>query len=350
MQRCGAADKIVKPFDSNKFIAICKRLVDTAPIGELNFPETKKEEFIVPQEEEDQWKVTHTIEQNITPEDPKPAFNVRNHLNPLDQEVSEWGMSIPGVIKDESPHEIAIGIPPVIAEIKSLDDHKNKIEAKLQTPPKEDIKFPKNDDLDYPTIEELSEINAPAIEAKPAPKSKLISIESFNQAPEMEFEIEHTINSMEETDVSSIEAQIRDEVEEDLWKVDEFEDLKKEVAAKFEEVKNTYQPSSKDFDETLFKPLDENEEIQWKTSDTISFETEERPAPKSVQQTSQNVNMQELRSEMEAMIKKHVKEYMDEMFQQKVEKISWEVIPDLAENLIRQEMTKISNKILNESN
>jgi hypothetical protein len=51
---------------------------------------------------------------------------------------------------------------------------------------------------------------------------------------------------------------------------------------------------------------------------------------------------------MDDMIKKHVKEYMDQMFQAKVEKISWEVIPDLAENLIKKEISKISNKILNE--
>lgn len=355
MERCGASDKIVKPFDSNKFIAICKRLVDTAPLEELTFPETKKEEFIVPQEE-DQWKVSHTIEQQITPEPTKASFDVRNHLNPLDQEVSDWGMSIPGVINDESSHEKSIDLPPVIGEVKSLNEHKNKLEVKAAAPTvsKDDIKFPENDDLDYPTIEELSASNGPVVEAKPAAKpttkSKLISIESFNQEPEIEFEIEHSINSMEETDVSSIEAQIRDEVEEDLWKVDEFEDLKKEVAAKIEEVKSNFPASTKDFDESLFKPLDADEEIQWNTSDTISFEGHDEPLTKTAAPALQNVNMQELRSEMEEMIKKHVKAYMDEMFQQKVEKISWEVIPDLAENLIRQEMAKISNKILNESN
>ena len=51
---------------------------------------------------------------------------------------------------------------------------------------------------------------------------------------------------------------------------------------------------------------------------------------------------------MEAMVKKYVQEYMDQMFQKNVEKVSWEIIPDLAENLIRQELGKISHKILNE--
>ena len=349
MERCGASDKIVKPFDSNKFIAMCKRLVDTAPLEKMTFPEYKTQEAVSPLEnDEDQWKVTHTIEQKIQPEEPKATFDVRNHLNPLDQEVSDWGMSIPGIINDTSSHAKKIDLPPVINEVKSLQDHKNKLEVKASPLPvaKPDIKFPENDDLDYPTIEELNDAKAPVQEAKPPTKSKLISIESFNPEPEIEFQIEHSINSMEETDVSSIEAQIRDEIEEDLWKVDEFEELKKEVAAKIDEVKNNFQASStSDFDENMFKPIDEHE-ILWNTSDQVAIEIEEQPVMSRV---GPEVNLQDLRSEMEEMIKKHVKEYMDEMFKQKVEKISWEIIPDLAENLIRQEMSKISNKILNET-
>lgn len=348
MEKCGASDKIVKPFDSNKFISICKRLVDTAPLEELKFPEPKKEEFIVPMED-DHWKVSHTTEQIAPIEEPKTIFDVRNHLNPLDQQVSDWGMSIPSIINGESNDGPLMDLPPVIGEVKSLHEHKNKLEVKVNAPSviKDDIKFPQNDDLDYPTIEDLEVAKAPIVQERPASKSKLISIETFNMDSDSEFEIEHSINSMEETDVSSIEAQIRDEVEEDLWKVDEFEDLKKEVSAKIEEVKNNLQNSTQYFDESLFKPIDENEEIQWNSSpETVAFEI---PGPISAPITA-GANMQELRVEMEAMIKKHVQEYMDEMFKQKVEKIAWEVIPDLAENLIRQEMTKISNKILNDSN
>ena len=343
MQKSGASDKIVKPFDSNKFIALCKRLVDTATIVELSIPETKKEEFIVPQEE-DQWKMSHTIEEKILPEQPKPVFDIRNHLNPLDQEVTEWGMSIPAVIHDESSHEKKIDLPSIISAVKP----EVKDTATLPANSSSEIKFPENDDLDYPTIEEMAVDKNPMAEEKLDALSKLISIESFKQEPEIEFEIEHTIDATEEAaDVSSIEAQIRDEVEIDLWKVDEFEDLKKEVAAKIEAVNTNFNSVDQKFDESLFKPLDENEEIQRNaTSGPISFETYDEPQRPVVSQP----DMQVLRSEMEEMIKKHVKEYLDEMFKQKVEKISWEIIPDLAENLIRQEMSKISNKILKDSN
>ncbi len=343
MEKSGAADKIVKPFDSNKFISICKRLVDNSPVEEIKYPEAKKEKFVVPVLENDQWQVNHPAETPKVKEEPKANFNVKNHLNPLDHEVSDWGMSVPGVI-DGPSHDKVIDLPPVMNQVQSLSDHKNKLDA---VAPVGDAKFPDNNDLDYPTIEELNSQAKPVAEEKPKPKSKLISIESFNE-PE-EFQIEQGYSQDTESNVSSIEAQIRDEVEEDLWKVDEFEDLKKEVASKIEEVKNNFQPSVKDFDESLFKPLDENEDIKWTTSDNFSADDN---ADKSFNSgaSSHNFAPQVSQEEVEALVKKYVKEYMDEMFAQKVEKIAWEVIPDLAENLIRQEMTKISHKILNESN
>lgn len=348
MEKCGASDKIVKPFDSNKFISICKRLVDEEEIvEEINFPEAleEKDEFVVPGED-DQWKMNHTVEQTPVESKPMPSrpeiLDVKKHLNPLDQEVSEWGMSIPSVIDDKDSHEKTIDLPPVIGEVKSLEQHRSKVEAASL---KEEAKFPDSTDLDYPTVEELTSTPA-GTETQKTANSKLLSIESFNQ-PE-EFAIEHGIDSMNESDVSNIEAQIRDEVEDDLWKVDEFEDLKKEVSSKIEEMSHTFTPSTNDFDESLFKPLDEDESIQWSTD--IPETKEEKPSELIRPSASREEILETLRGEMDSLIKKHVKEYMDQMFEQKVEKVTWEVVPDLAENLIRQELSKISNKILNDSN
>lgn len=354
MEKCGAADKIVKPFDSNKFIAICKRLLDTQPIvEEINFPEPKQE-VTQATAVEDQWSVNHTVEQKITPT-PEKNFDVRQHLNPLDQEVSDWGMSVPGVINGAQEAELMPNLPPVIGEVKSLEAHRNKASEVKPASAKDEIKYPQNDDLDYPTIEELQA--NPVTEEKTEPSSKLLSIDSLNQVP-IEFEIEHQINSMDETDISSLEAQIRDEVEENLWQVDEFEDLKNEVSVKIEEVKNNFRPSEKDFDESLFKPLDDGESIQWVSPSTEDLEfpdLDQTPAQATstsapAASIAPSMNLEALRAEMDALVKKHVKEYMDQMFKQNVEKVTWEVVPDLAENLIRQELSKISNKILNDSN
>ncbi len=340
MEKSGASDKIVKPFDSNKFISICKRLIDSAPREEIKFPEMKLAPGLPPKDE-DQWEVSHTTDikpvTEIKPELSK-AFDVREHLNPLDQEVSEWGMSIPGIINNKSSTDKVIDLPPVIsgakesssAEIISLNPTKKNQEVASSAPANanDSIKYPDTDDLDYPTIEQLTDTNN---------SSNVISVESFTQNSGVEFEIEHSINSLPETDISSIEAQIRDEVEENLWQADEFEDLKKQVAAKFEEVKKDIENTNVEFNDSYFNPLDANEEIQWTSAQSTPSSTA----------SSEDI-LAQLRPEMELMIKKHVKEYMDNMFQDKIEKIAWEIIPDLAENIIRKEITRISSKVLNE--
>ncbi len=339
MEKCGASDKIVKPFDSNKFIAICKQLIETFADEEIPYPEDKVEETkdsFASDDEEDQWTVSHSTEQKFA----EPVRELDNSFpsiqNALDKEVSDWGMSVPGVINEESSHEIQVDLPPVIGEVKSLDEHRAATQA---VPNPYEAKFPENDDLDYPDMG--GPVKAEPVKEKPS--AQFISLEALNDTP-IELEGNYV---PEETDVKSIEDQIRDEVEENLWQADEFEDLKKEVSQKIEEVKSNYQPSINDFDESLFKPLDSNESIDWNESE--SFFTPEKPVtPVATQTSAVHIDMEELKAQMEEMVKKYVKEYMDQYFQKNTEKIAWEVIPDLAENLIRQELSKISNKIIND--
>ncbi|MCM2351650.1 MAG: response regulator [Bacteriovoracaceae bacterium] len=335
MEKCGASDKIVKPFDSNKFIAICKQLIETFADEDIPYPEPKaeaKESSVFGDNEEEQWTVSHSTEQKFKAPEKELDNSFPEIQNPLAKEVSDWGMSVPGVINDKISHDKQIDLPPVIGEVKSLDEHRA---AKTESPYA--TKFPASDDLDYPTIEEK-----PAAAPASAPATKLISIESFNEKP-MELEIEGSYVP-DESDVSSIEAQIRDEVEENLWQADEFEDLKKEVSQKIEEVKTNFHPSLNDFDESLFKPLDENESIDWHEPENVFNQQTVTHAPSTAPAPAMDMNA--IRNEMEQMVKKYVKEYMDEYFKQNTEKVAWEVIPDLAENLIRQELSKISNKIL----
>ncbi len=353
MEKCGASDKIVKPFDSNKFIAICKQLIETfADNEEIPYPEAKPESKpVLPSAPEDQWTVSHSTEQKFAEPEKELDNSFPNLIdNPLQKEMSDWGMSVPGVINETSTNTHT-GLPPVIGEVKSLQEHRAQKEAAPAPSPFEQ-KFPQSDDLDYPTMEELT--SSPK-ESTPAPKeekpaSKLISIESFNDKSfDMDLQLEGSYVP-DESDVSSIEAQIADEVSENLWQADEFEDLKKEVSAKIEEVKNNFQPSRNAFDESLFKPLDENDTINWNESADLFKDNHNEEFTTGPAQQVTAADMSEMKREMEAMVKKYVKEYLDEMFQKNTEKVAWEVIPDLAENLIRQELSKISNKILNEQN
>lgn len=331
MEKCGASDKIVKPFDSNKFIAICKQLIETFADEDVTYPESKAEQkFSIDENPEDQWTVSHTTEHKFAAEE-KPLDNSFPGIhNPLIKEMSDWGMNVPDVINESGLQNKAIDLPPIIGEVKSLHEHKaaRADTAKYQT------KFPETNDLDYPTMDEPSK---PKVKAP----SKLLSIDDFKEHSTKQDETQ----VVEESDVSLIQAQIKDEIEDNLWQADEFEDLKKEVSAKTEEAKNSFHPTRKDFDESLFKPLDDGESIDWPEAEEL-FSKDSFNSFDSKNVSS--INMSDVRGEIEQMVKKYVKEYMDELFQKNTEKVAWEVIPDLAENLIRQELSKISNKILNE--
>lgn len=322
MEKSGASDKIVKPFDSNKFISICKKLVDTFPEEEISFPSPKSDVGLDTTVDEDQWTMGHSAEQKL-PEFSIPEAPVSVHENPLLKEVSDWGMSVPGVINQSSIDNKMIDLPPVIGE-ELRTEQVPKISK--QEIGKDQPKYPDNDDLDYPTHDEVN----------------LSVNEVPSNHPGLELELESYPTDFGGGDVKNIEAQIRDEVEENLWKVDEFEDIKKEVANKIEDVKSNFKPSLSDFNESLFKPIDDSQSITWDDAGGESHKQIEAGAL-----LSDAHQMENLKREMEELVKRYVKEYMDQMFQKNAEKIAWEVIPDLAENLIRKELSKISNKILN---
>jgi CheY-like chemotaxis protein len=327
MQKSGASDKIVKPFDSNKFIAICKNLVDSLESSfineELPYPDEKEiEPSEIPSSFEDQWKVGHTTEripEKITPVTSKSSNHAQNVLL---QEVSDWGMSIPSVINDEADLNEMADLPPVIND--------SMINPEKHRPQRIETKYPAHEDLDYPTIEELSKTPSP-LNIDP-PNNEFVNLE-----------LEGNYTPVD--NARTIQEQIQDEVEKDLWIADEFEDLKKEVATKIENIKNNFQPSRRDFDESLFRPLDDNQSI------TMSDVTETvTPISELMLSNAKMINSEDMKRELEDLVKKHVKNYMDELFLKQTEKIAWEVIPDLAENLIRQELTKISHKIMNDQN
>ncbi|HXH74369.1 MAG TPA: response regulator [Bacteriovoracaceae bacterium] len=387
LEKCGASDKIVKPFDSNKFIAICKQLIKQSEESEqsavpadedLEMPGDDEEEYdseesqdepAVEAEPEDQWQMSNPAARSVEEvkvkiEEPKIAGPTVNKLDALTLEISDWGMSVPNIINNEEPQEIRFDLPPIIEKTAAkAETPAPKAEAlKVESPKLEkqdykpfEIKFPETNDLDYPTIEELQQKAAPVADAAPIleakteskPKPQLVSIDSFNDK-DLEFEIQG--NYVEDAaDVSSIEAQIRDEVEEDLWHADEFEELKREVSSKIEAMKTDFDPSGDTFDEAHFGRLDENDTKVDFQSEPKFAAAEEQPRTLSVA-PAPAVDLEALKIEMEAMVKKHVQEYMDQMFKSNVEKITWEVIPDLAENLIRQELSKIANKIINDQN
>lgn len=345
MEKCGASDKIVKPFDSNKFIAICRQLIETFDEGEIPYPETKKETAapsLLQAEPEDQWEMSHSTDPLMKMEIEPSIETEPVHVNALAKEMTDWGMSVPGVIGEVNTAS-SMELPPVISLPKSAPA---EVKPKEQNPFEQ--KFPDNNDLDYPSLESFSE-EAPAPEKPAARKPQLVPLENLKTEP---FELELEGNYVEDkTDINSLEAQIHDEVAENLWHADEFEDLKEKVSSRIEEMKSGFQPSRNDFDESLFKPIDDADSITWNDtgSDIFAKPTIGEATNPGLHIANTDDVISKLRPEMEELVKKYVKEYMDEMFRKNVEKVSWEVIPDLAENLIRQELGKIADKIIGQT-
>lgn len=387
LEKCGASDKIVKPFDSNKFIAICKQLsatlgdtatalsVSASTKSTVDEAETEEnggtlsglfpsdEDLAMPEVEdpEDQWKMKNSAMKVETVKEVAPVGVTGSKLDALSKEINDWGMSVPNVINDKSSHEIRFDLPPIIGEVKSLDEQRQKVEARALAPAveekKPEFKYPETSDLDYPTVEEIQGAPVSKGEEKPKEPAQLVSLDIMNERP-MDLQLEG--NYVEDVaNISIIEAQIKDEVEENLWCADEFEDLKREVSTKIEEIKEELEPTiTSTLDENIFRPIDDPQSIDWTESTVGSQEETPIYEPKFSASLEQRLktekssvathDMEALRTEMNAMVKRYVKEYMDEMFSKNVEKISWEVIPDLAENLIRQELGKIANKVIND--
>jgi CheY-like chemotaxis protein len=320
MQKCGASEKIIKPFDSNKFIAICKNLIDTFDNEVVPYPEIKNddEELFEINNEEDNWTLNQSTEILLDKSEKKLSVPTQPETNLLHKEISDWGMSIPGVINDETSSTELIDIPPVIIHQVSSSNKNNQPATK----------YPANEDLDYPNLEVLQN------------SSKILNLD--NQADDLlNLELEPIYATID--NVKSIEAQIHDEIADDLWNADEVEGIQEEFVDKSENSKNNFQPSLKDFDESILKPLDKK---QPNPSIEIS---EPNDSTTSVLLGTKKTDYDfQIKNNIEILVKKYVKEYLDELFQKQAEKVAWEVIPDLAENLIRQELNKISNKILND--
>src|SRR5690606_813563 len=117
-EKCGASEKIVKPFDSNKFIALCKQLIDSFDEEETETPAAKElPSFTAEVSAEDQWQVSHSSEQKFQ-EIPEEKEEPVPQANALEKEVSDWGMSVPGIIGDDKADNSNLDLPPVIGEVK----------------------------------------------------------------------------------------------------------------------------------------------------------------------------------------------------------------------------------------
>ena len=345
---CGCSYHIVKPFDGTKFINLCRAMAaefENNSSSELDqdadFSLEEHSEEEIPEEieiedstsDEDEWVVNQpAYEEAPIEEAPGEKFQ-----NLLEQGVEDWGMEVPSIIGKEETSS-SIEIPEVIAS----------------TELGEDSALPSSSDLEYP------EISAKSTESQ-EPKSKLIPLEELNIGDEINFASSDEVNVIEggtDTDeaVKNLENQIRDEIDEeqDLWAADIVEPADKEEPAKTQ----SFTTAADSFDSIELEDLPQVkphklsevvDHFQESTPSDFPADVMDEPAINSIdlEELSQNIRNElekELTEKLSPLVEKFVKDYC----RNQIEKVAWEVIPDLAENLIKKEIQKISDSLMDQ--
>jgi len=331
LKQSGVDFKIVKPFDGSKFITLCHAMRDSFGDDEDDsLPDVIKSEETQEEEEEEDW-VMDSPSSNFFDDEPEEIDSAKTekiNISTLQASVDDWSMDVPGIIGHDSDH---IEFPDVIGKVKSP-----KV---IETLKNEDgIVLPKDEDLEFPDMESKS-------------SPKLIPIDEFIVEEEIPDEIE---DSEDDFDLAS---EIEDEIDEsDLWTADEEidetdkldkikdfiplkeNDLPHVESHSLREVKPlTIEEESDSFDDVDFfgdAPSDFPADVM----DSKNIEPVKAAAPIFDESKIEEL----LKEKMTPMIESLVKEYC----QANIEKIAWEIIPDLAENLIKRELEKITESIL----
>lgn len=342
---CGCAHHIVKPFDGTKFINLCRSLAEDYESGgeesdassaKMPLSEDIAEKEIVEEDDEEddeeEWVVNQPVYEEADEEE-QVAASIPEPINQLESDIEEWGMEVPAVIGASEEEEVEI---PGVIEASGEE---------------EDASLPGSEDLEYPQ-----------------PKSKLVPLDELNPAEADSVEQEKFV-SAEGTDteegVRNLEEQIQDELEEehDLWAADIVEEIsEKESMSAAEKAFKAWRPDEADSVEVedlepvkphnLREVVEEDIEPAQVPSDfpeDVMLE-KAQPAPAVETQAASKEDLERIQEEIERELASQlgplVEKFVKEFCKDQIEKVAWEVIPDLAENIIKKEIKKISDSVM----
>jgi DNA-binding response OmpR family regulator len=345
----GADDKIVKPFESSKFIEKCDALISGKSTVE------KEEE--VEEEDDNSWVVNSPEPRSVVEVEEEPIEETKS-VDTLSSEIEDWGIEIPEVIGENTSLEAKKEVPPVIDDENLLTDNEkldlNKAIDEDDGPELEDEEL---DIADRPTESlDIEEIYAKEDEA-PAPTSQFISLDELAPEEDEEDEEEEIIDDETRDDLN---AELDDELSaEDFWAADEAAEQNLEEEDEEDEIE--FGGSVENLEHSDNEDNIEDEIFE----DTQDIDTS--GLSEEVHSTSLNVNIDELKASIINEIKDDLvgqittnvvdqikseffndtqfNEHIKQSYSEDMKKIAWEVIPDLAENLIRNEIKEISSKV-----
>jgi len=329
VKKIGFAGSIVKPFESGKFTELCTSVLDGSesvleriklpPVADdladdlsgWDHKSSAQSDDLPPVMEEDAGRIH--LEKNID------AALAKDELG---LEMEDWGLAVPPPIGDVSfeKSDLAsdLDLPGIISESDDAlaDDVHDELEATasfdLDKIQEEEVQsVPVGNDLEYPGV--------PA-----QPKSKLVSMAELapDDLEELEYEDDETdpainTSSVKETRTGiNLQAEILAEGDPDnFWAVDDGGDQT---------------ASSKNVDQGISAGS--------KALETVIAKTVEPQIETKVLAVAPEAVAADLFEKVKPLLDKLIADYC----KQKTEEVAWEVIPDLAENLIRQEIKSIS--------
>lgn len=298
----GIADKIVKPFESSKFIKRCKDLLENNLLESFSTSVTDSNESEIdmeaPQDElaslndwtMDAPKIGNDNDLYL---DESSELSDLDSLDPLSSEMEGWGFGPTNAIEEKFQKEF----PEEVSE-EILEDHSEDVLSRLQES--------SNFELDDLSFEEDTNATDPHID--------LSSIMT-----------------------NSLESEIADEISaDDFWAVDEI--------VPFESVDKT-SIENNNFEEVTADLTEKVNDYVNKYKEEISFTAVSENKTETKKENLVAVNEDAIVEKLKLAIRPMLEEMVKEFCQKQAERVAWEVIPDLAENLIKKEIKEISESV-----
>ena len=332
--------QITKPFDSSSFIDLCISVFDenlkaNTSIGGLS---SQGEDF-------DSWKVNGPTQASTDSEE-SDLKNIKN-VESLNSELSDWGIEIPPQIGVKFSD--GLEVPTVIGSV-------SKVEAEIEIEQEQEQE------------EEIEQEEETILEGESG-------VDMGDGSNEEQFPVEEDLGYPEEADESNLKEDLLSmDTSSELISTNDLVDVEEEIQEESETEDN-----SPDLDHYLdensedvsdFWSVDENisnDESNCDTVEDCSIDEDDIVISAAVDETIKTAvnsfNREDLINEIKSEIKNELldsKEFVEEIKNEliisllaemkaevdsSIEKVAWEVIPDLAENIIKSEIEKIGEEV-----
>lgn len=300
---CGINDKIVKPFESSKFIKKCKDVLEGS-LDDSDFSSHSNLES-TNLNQENEYSDEFSTDLNLD------AWTMESPISKMSNDQVESENSLDD-LDDFGSEEQTQNLDPLSSEMEGWGFNSgSNIEETF------DKSFP-------PAIEE-KEHNI---------LERLESSSNFNIDDEYIQDSDETDPAINLSNImtQSIESEIEDELTpEDFWAVDEVVDF--EAVEKESINDNNVEEVTADLTESVTQFRQQN-------NPEIHFSNEEAASSANVV-IDEAAILEKLKSSIRPMIEEMVREYCSKQ----AERVAWEIIPDLAENLIREEIRTLSDSV-----